>query len=80
MEGFGGAFGDEVAAEGAGARAEIEDVVGAADNIKVVFDDDEGVAAVGELVKDAEEFDDVVAMKANGGFVEEIEGFAGRAS
>ena len=80
LEGFGGAFGDEAAAEGTGAGAEIEDVIGAADHVEVVFDDDEGVAAVDELVEDAEEFDDVVAMKADSGFVEEIEGFAGGAS
>ena len=71
-------MGDEVAAFAAGAGAEVEDFVGIGDDIEVVLDEDEGVAALDEFVEDGEELDDVVAMEADGGFVEEVEGFAGR--
>ena len=66
-----------MAAGGAGAGAEVEDFVAACDDVEVVFDKDEGVSAFGELVENGEEFDDVVAVKADGGLVKEVEGFSG---
>ena len=43
------AVGDEVAAVLAGAGAEVEDVVGVADGVFVVLDDEDGVAEVAEV-------------------------------
>ncbi len=43
------AFGDQPAAALAGARADVDDVVGAADRVLVVLDDDQRVALVAEL-------------------------------
>ena len=40
------AFGDDVAAVAAGAGAEVEDLVGVADGVFVVLDDEDGVADV----------------------------------
>ena len=47
---FGGSGGDEVATLGAGFGADIEDVVGFGDDVKVVFDDNDGAALVDEAV------------------------------
>ena len=71
---FGGAMGDDVAAALAAFGAEVEDVVGVADDVEVVLDDDDGVAEVGEAVQDFEELADVVEVEAGGGLVEEVEG------
>ena len=43
------AVGDDVAAVLAGAGAEVEDVVGVADGVFVVLDDEDGVAEVAEV-------------------------------
>ncbi len=48
---LGRAFGDDVAAETSGARAEIEDVIGVADGVFVVLDDEDGVAQVAQAVR-----------------------------
>src|ERR1700733_954709 len=74
-----GAVGDDAAAPFPALRARVEDVVGVADDVEIVFDDDDGVAEVGEVVKDFEEFADVVEVEAGGGLVEEVEGAAGLA-
>ena len=76
---LGCAVGDDAAAAFAAFGAEVEDVVGVADDVEVVLDDDDGVAEVGEAVKDFEEFADVVEVKAGGGLVEEVESTAGLA-
>ena len=47
----GRAVGDEVAAVLAGAGAEVEDVVGVADGVFVVLDDEDGVAEVAQVVR-----------------------------
>ena len=76
---LGGAVGDDAAAAFAALGAEVEDVVGVADDVEVVLDDDDGVAEVGEAVEDFEELADVVEVEAGGGLVEEVEGAAGLA-
>ncbi len=76
---LGGAVGDDAAAAFAAFGAEVEDVVGVADDVEVVLDDDDGVAEVGEAVEDFEELADVVEVEAGGGLVEEVEGAAGLA-
>ena len=68
---LGGAGGDEAAAGGAAFGAEVEDPVGAEHDVEVVFDDDDGVAVVDEVVEDAHEDVDVGGVEAGGGFVED---------
>lgn len=73
---FGGALGDEAAAVDAGVGAEIDDVVGGSDDVEIVFNDEECVFFVGEPLEDGKEFGDVFAMEADGGLIDEVEGFA----
>jgi hypothetical protein len=76
---FGGAFGDDAASTFAAFGAEVDDPVGVADDVEIVLDDDDGIAEVGEAVKDFEELADVVEVEAGGGLVEEVKGAAGLA-
>lgn len=55
-------------------------MVGGSDDVGVVLDDDDGVAAVEEGAEGGEEFLDVVEVEAGGGLVEDEEdGFVGLA-
>src|ERR1700729_6725 len=77
---FGGAGGDDVAAAGAAVGAEVDDVVGGLDDVEVVLDDDDGVAAVDEPAQDAQEFADVFEVQPGGGLVQDVDGPAGGAA
>ena len=50
-----GALEDDLAAEFSGSGAEVQDVVGGAHDVGVVFDDQDGVAEVAEFVEDADQ-------------------------
>lgn len=63
------ACGDDLAALLATARAHVDEVVGRGDHVEVVFDDDDGVAFVNELLEDAEQLDDVIGVQSNGGLI-----------
>ena len=76
---LGGAFGDEFAAGVAAFGSEVNDPVGGFDDVEVVFDDDDGVAGVGEALEDLDELAGVGEVEAGGGFVEDVDGFAGGA-
>ena len=49
------ALGDDAAAVDAGARADVDDVVGVHDRVLVVFDDDDGVANVAQVLEGVEQ-------------------------
>jgi hypothetical protein len=49
-------------------------VVGGADDVGVVLDDEDGVAEVAEGVEDADELGGVAGVEADGGLVEDVEG------
>lgn len=72
----GGAGEEDLAAFVAGVGAEVDDPVGGGGDAHVVFDEDDGVAGVGEGVELGEEFFDVGGVEAGGGFVEDVEGVA----
>ena len=77
--GVGGDFGDgsggeELAAEFSGSGTEVEEVVGGADDVGVVLDDEDGVAEVAELFHDVDELGGVAGVEADGWFVEDVEG------
>src|ERR1700722_8288101 len=72
-------MGDDAATALAAPRAHVEDVVGVADDVEIVLDDDHTVAEVGEAVQNLEQLAHVVEVEAGGGLVEEIEGAAGLA-
>ena len=44
-----------------------------------MFDDDDRVAGIDEFLEHVEELVDICKMKAGGWFVEDVDGFAGRA-
>ena len=67
------ALGQELAAELAGAGAEIEQMVGGAEDVGVVLDDEDGVAEVAQLFEDANEPGGVAGVQADGGLVEDVE-------
>src|SRR6185437_8086012 len=69
----GSAFSDEAAAEASGSRAEVEDVVGAADGVLIVLDDEDGVAEVAEGFESGDEAEVVALVEADGGLVEDVE-------
>ena len=69
----GRALGDDVAAEAARAGAEIEHVVGVADGVFVVLDDEDGVAEVAQLLQRLDEAVVVALVQADGGLVENVE-------
>lgn len=64
---------DEVAAGISALGSELDDVVGGGDDVGVMLDDDDGVAAVEEGTEGGEEFLDVVEVEAGGGLVEDEE-------
>ena len=60
------------AAETAGFRADVDEVVGGADDVFVVFDHNDGVAHIAELAQHANEAIGVARVQPDGGFVEDI--------
>ena len=76
---LGWALRDDAAAAFAALGAEVEEIVGVADDVEIVLDDDDGVAEAGKAVQNFEELANVVEVEAGGGLVEEIEGAAGLA-
>ena len=69
-----GAFEDDLAAEFAGSGAEVDDVVGGAHDVGVVFDHQDGVAEVAQFVEDADQARGVARVQADGRFVEDVTG------
>ena len=68
-----GALKDDVAAAAAGLGADFDDVIGGANHGLVVFDDDDGVAGVGERTDDRDEPVDVARVQADAGLIEDEE-------
>ena len=56
-----------------GLGTEIDDPIGGLDDIKVVFDDEQGVSGIDEALKNLEEHLHVIKVQAGGGFVEQEE-------
>lgn len=70
-------FRHQLPAAAAAFRAHVDDPVGGFNHVEVVFDDDDGVAVIAQFVQHTEQLLDVVEVQAGGGFVEDVEGFAG---
>ena len=69
---FIGPLEDDVAAEFAGARAHVHDIVGAADDFRVMLNDDHGVVEISQLLQGIQEFLVVPGMKTDGRFVQHV--------
>lgn len=72
---FRGAGGDELPAGCAAFGTDVENPVGFGQHVEVVFDDDDGVTAVDETVKEGDEFFYVGEVEADGGFFQKVEIF-----
>ena len=70
---FVGSRADDFAAAFAGARAEIENVVGGAHDVGIVLDDENGVSQVAQAVQDLDQPVGVAAVQADGRLVEHVE-------
>ena len=66
------AFEDHLATGSAGAGAQVDDVVGGHDHLRLVLDHEHGVALVPELAQQAVHPLDVVGVEAGGGLVEDV--------
>ena len=66
------AFGDDLAAMHAGARADIDHIVGDADGVFVVLDDDDGVAEVAQPLQRFEQAGVVALMQPDRRLVEHV--------
>jgi len=77
---FGCAFDDDSSAPRAAFRSDVNQPVGCADHIEIVFDDDDGVAGIDETLQDFQQFADVGKVQSGGGFVEQVQGAAGGAT
>ena len=65
---------DDLATALAGARPELDDVVGRLDERAVVLDDDDGVAGRRELAAEIGQPRGVARVESNGRFVEDVQG------
>ena len=70
---LGRALGDDLAAVDAGGRADVDDVVGRADRVLVVLDDDHGVAEVAQVAQRLEQARVVALVQADRRLVEHVE-------
>src|SRR6266478_3479059 len=70
---FGRSLGDDARVAFTAFGAEAGDPVSLFDDVKMVLDDQHGVAEIDEAVQDVEKFSHVVEMEARGGLVEDIE-------
>ena len=66
-------LGDDLAAQAAGAGAKVENVIGVADGLFVVLDDQHGVAQVAQPFQGLNQAVVVALVQADGGLVENIE-------
>src|SRR3954452_2117355 len=73
-------LGDDPSATRSTLWSEVDDPVSGLDDIEVVLDDEDRVAAVHEAMEHLEQLFDVGEMQARGRLVEDIEGPPGRAA
>ncbi len=67
------ALGDDLAAMDAGAGAHVDDIVGGADRVLVMLDDEDGVAEIAQPLERVEQPVIVALVQADGGLVEDVE-------
>src|SRR6266513_627967 len=78
-DGFGRAFGNDLAPSLPALGTEIDHVVSRFHDVEVVLVDDDGVASAHEAMQDFEETLDVGEVEPGGRLVEDVQGSAGRA-
>lgn len=65
--------GDDLAARGSAFGSDVDDMVGDLDDVEVVLDDDDGVAALHEFVQHLQQQADIFEMESRRRLVEDIE-------
>ena len=65
--------GDNFAPRPAGARAKIDHVVGGADQLEVVLDDQDGVAQVAQAAQDGDQALRIARVQPDGGLIQDVE-------
>ena len=68
-----GTGGDDLAARGSAFGSDVDDMVGDLDDVEVVLDDDDGVAALHEFVQHLQQQADIFEMESRRRLVEDIE-------
>ena len=71
------AGGDDLASAVAAFQAQVDNPIGGLDYVKIVLDDDDGVAVIAQSVQYAEQLFNVKEMQAGGRLIENIERIAG---
>src|SRR6202020_2979311 len=56
--------------------AEVNNPIGIADHIQIVFDDDDRIAQVTQPVQDVEQFSYIVEVQAGGGLIQQVKSLA----
>ena len=54
-------------------RPQVDDPVGFGDHVEVVFDNDDGIAAINQTLQHANELFDVRHVQADSGLIEDVE-------
>lgn len=57
-------------------RSQIDDPIGGLDHIQIVFDDNDRVAAIDQLMEEMEQNPNVFEMQAGRGFIQNVKGLA----
>ena len=70
---MGCAAGDEVATVTSGARAKVDDIVGAANGFLIMLDDEHGISKITQVFERGEQAAVVTGMKSDGRFVKHVE-------
>ena len=65
------ALGDDLSAFVAGFGSQVNDPIGAFDDVEIVFDDEHRMTGIDETLKSFQQNPDVVKVQAGGRFVEE---------
>ena len=73
---LGGTAGDNLSSTPSTLGSHVDDVVGTLDDVKVVLDDDDGVALIDETVEHTQQHLDILEVETCGRLIEDIEGLA----
>ena len=69
---FGGATGNELSTSATSFGAHVYEVVGCADDVEVVLNDDDRIAFLYQSIEHAEQHSDIFEVEPRGGFVENV--------
>ena len=77
---FGGSFRDHCAAVSTSPRTKINHKIRVFDDVEIVFDHNNRITCIHQMVEQLQKFLDVIEMKSGGGLVQNVERSAARSS